>query len=108
MQMQSWNRCVPLSRALTFPRWLSVRHSCTQLFVGGLCYDTNEAILKDAFGRHGEIVEVKVICDHVSGKSKGFGFVKFTTESAACKALKDMDGQVLEGRNIRVHCAHKG
>ncbi|KAF5751480.1 glycine-rich RNA-binding protein 4 mitochondrial-like isoform X1 [Tripterygium wilfordii] len=106
--MHSWNLYVPLSRVPTFSRWLSVRHACTKLFVGGLCYDTNEAILKDAFGQHGEIVEVKVICDHVSGKSKGFGFVKFTSESAASTALKEMDGQLLDGRNIRVHYAHKG
>lgn len=37
---------------------------------------------------------VKVICDHKSGKSKGYGFVKFTSETAASKALKEMDGQV--------------
>lgn len=38
---------------------------------------------------------VKVICDHKSGKSKGYGFVKFESETAASKALKEMDGQVL-------------
>ncbi|KAH0678741.1 hypothetical protein KY284_019826 [Solanum tuberosum] len=60
----------------------------------GLCYDTNEPILKQAFEQHGETIEVKVICDHKSGKSKGYGFVKFTSETAASKALKEMDGQV--------------
>nr|XP_023876271.1 glycine-rich RNA-binding protein 2, mitochondrial-like isoform X2 [Quercus suber] len=74
-------------------RWLWARHSSTKLFVGGLSYDTNEAVLKDAFGRHGEIIEVKVICDHVSGRSKGYGFVRFTSETTATIALKEMDGQ---------------
>lgn len=37
---------------------------------------------------------VKVICDHVSGKSKGYGFVQFTSEDEARVALKEMDGQV--------------
>nr|XP_011461256.1 PREDICTED: 40S ribosomal protein S19, mitochondrial-like isoform X2 [Fragaria vesca subsp. vesca] len=68
------------------------RLSSTKLFVGGLSYDTNEPVLKDAFGKHGEIIEVKVICDHVSGKSKGYGFVKFTSETEASTALKEMDG----------------
>ncbi|KAH7542500.1 glycine-rich RNA-binding protein 2, mitochondrial [Ziziphus jujuba] len=108
-------RTFPLARSL----W--VRHSTTKLFVGGLSYDTNEAILKNAFGLHGEIiegrveiikivnisVEVKVICDHKSGKSKGYGFVHFTSESAASTALKEMDGQLLDGWNIRVQYAHK-
>ncbi|KAG6631537.1 hypothetical protein I3843_13G084500 [Carya illinoinensis] len=74
----------------------------------GLSYDTNEAVLKDAFGQHGEIIEAKVICDHVSGRSKGYGFVRFTSETAATTALNEMDGQSLDGRNIRVHYAHRG
>ncbi|KAF3973484.1 hypothetical protein ACB098_08G039900 [Castanea mollissima] len=90
-------------------RWLWARHSSTKLFVGGLSYDTNEAVLKDAFGQHGEIIEaVKVICDHVSGRSKGYGFVRFTSEITATIALKEMDDQMLDGRNIRVHYAHRG
>ncbi|KAK3188980.1 hypothetical protein Dsin_028541 [Dipteronia sinensis] len=73
-----------------------------------LSYDTNETVLKDAFEEHGEIVEaVKVICDHVSGNSRGYGFVKFASENAASTALKDMDGQLLDGRNIRMYYAHK-
>ncbi|XP_009768956.1 glycine-rich RNA-binding protein 4, mitochondrial isoform X2 [Nicotiana tabacum] len=88
-------------------RMIISRHSCSKLFIGGLCYDTNEPVLKQAFEQHGEIIEVKVICDHKSGKSKGYGFVKFTSETAASKALKEMDGQLLDGRNIRISYAHK-
>ncbi|CDP09010.1 unnamed protein product [Coffea canephora] len=50
---------------------------------------------------------VKVICDHKSGKSKGYGFVHFTTEIAASNALKEMNDKILDGRNIRVQCVHK-
>ncbi|XP_021716040.1 glycine-rich RNA-binding protein 2, mitochondrial-like [Chenopodium quinoa] len=84
-----------------------VRNACTNLFVGGLSYDTNETVLRDSFMQYGEIIEVRVICHHVTGKSRGFGFVKFTSEDGAASALKEMDGQVLDGRNIRVHQAHK-
>ena len=38
---------------------------------------------------------VRVICDHVSGESKGYGFVSFTSEIAAERALKEMNGQVI-------------
>ncbi|XP_044482453.1 histone H2A-like [Mangifera indica] len=74
----------------------------------GLSYDTNETVLKDAFGKHGEILEVKVICDHVSSQSRGYGFVQFTSEAAASAASREMDGLVLDGRSIRVQYAHKG
>ncbi|KAF3453836.1 hypothetical protein FNV43_RR04277 [Rhamnella rubrinervis] len=80
-----------------------------------LSYGTNEPVVKDAFGQHGEIIEgnvdtikLKVICDHKSGKSKGYGFVQFNSESAARNALKAMDGQLLDGWNIRVQYANKG
>ncbi|XP_024981069.1 glycine-rich RNA-binding protein 2, mitochondrial isoform X2 [Cynara cardunculus var. scolymus] len=73
----------------------------------GLSYDTNEPVLKDAFGQHGEIIEVKVICDHKSGKSKGYGFVHFVSEDSASKALAEMDDQLLDGRNIRIQYANK-
>ncbi|KAL8521846.1 hypothetical protein ACS0TY_012128 [Phlomoides rotata] len=88
-------------------RWLTWRLVCTQLFVGGLSFDTNESVLKDVFEEYGEIIEVKVICDRVSGKSRGYGFVRYSSEVAASKALKEMDGRLLDGRNIRINCAQR-
>ncbi|CAJ1933030.1 unnamed protein product [Sphenostylis stenocarpa] len=76
-------------------RFLCMRHhSSTNLFVTGLSYDTNEPILRDAFDKHGEITEVRVICDHVTGKSRGYGFVRFVSETIAATARKEMNGQV--------------
>lgn len=37
---------------------------------------------------------VKVICDRVTGQSRGYGFVKFASEAAAGEAIKEMDGLV--------------
>ncbi|XP_051186403.1 protein H2A.5 [Lolium perenne] len=74
----------------------------------GLSYDTNEIALKDAFSQHGHVIEVKVICHPVTGKSKGYGFVKFSTEDEAAAALEKMSDEVLDGRNIRVHYANRG
>ncbi|KAL0390187.1 UNVERIFIED_CONTAM: Glycine-rich RNA-binding protein 4, mitochondrial [Sesamum calycinum] len=73
----------------------------------GLSYDTNESVLKGAFEEYGEVIEVKVICDRVSGKSRGYGFVHYFYETAANKALKEMDGRLLDGRNIRIHYAYR-
>ncbi|KAL2328725.1 hypothetical protein Fmac_022152 [Flemingia macrophylla] len=74
----------------------------------GLSYDTNEPVLRDSFGQHGDIIEVKVICDHVTGKSRGYGFVRFVSDTTAAKARQEMNGQILDGRRIRVSYAHKG
>ncbi|XP_028549457.1 glycine-rich RNA-binding protein 4, mitochondrial isoform X1 [Dendrobium catenatum] len=98
--------------ALLSARKLFARDSSNKLFVGGLSYDTNETILREAFSTHGVVTQgifmpVKVICDRRSGKSKGFGFVQFSHESEAATALQQMDQQLLEGRNIRVCYANK-
>ncbi|TQD77387.1 hypothetical protein C1H46_037077 [Malus baccata] len=106
--MRGANGVVGILRTSVLARILLTRHSCSKLFVAGLSWDTNEPVLKEAFGKHGEIIEgsvklfeagnnfvVKVICDHVSGKSRGYGFVKFTSESEATIALKEMDVKVI-------------
>ncbi|KAL2983929.1 hypothetical protein AAZX31_12G062700 [Glycine max] len=85
--------------ALIFPlpRFLCTRHhSTTKLFVVGLSYNTNQLVLRDAFGQHGEIIEAKVLCDHVTGKSRGYRFVRFISETTATTARKEMNGQILD------------
>ncbi|XP_004505882.1 glycine-rich RNA-binding protein 2, mitochondrial [Cicer arietinum] len=96
--------------ALPLPQFLlSVRHhSSTNLFVAGLSYNTNETVLRDTFGHHGQIIEVRVICDHKTGESQGYGFVRFNSETAAATARKELHGQIVDGRRIRVSYAHKG
>ncbi|KAI3845980.1 hypothetical protein MKW92_012388 [Papaver armeniacum] len=74
------------------------------VFIISLSHNTNIPVLKEAFEQHGEIIEVKVICDHRSGKSKGYGFVQFMSEKSASTALEELNGQM---RNIRVFYAKK-
>ncbi|OAY40178.1 UBP1-associated protein 2B [Manihot esculenta] len=59
-----------------------------KIFVHGLGWDTNTETLMNAFKPYGEIEECKAVCDKVSGKSKGYGFVLFRKRSGARKALK--------------------
>lgn len=77
-----------------------------KLFVGGLSWDTTEDGLREAFGRFGETSDVKVVLDRDSGRSRGFGFVSFADPAAAAQAMKEMDGQQLDGRAIRVNEAN--
>ncbi|KAL3724547.1 hypothetical protein ACJRO7_029684 [Eucalyptus globulus] len=79
--------------------------SQSKLFVGGLSYGTDDHSLKDAFSSFGEVVEARVITDRDSGRSRGFGFVSFSSDESASSAVSAMDGQDLQGRNIRVSYA---
>lgn len=77
----------------------------SKLFVGGLAWGTTDANIKEAFSAFGEVLEVKIICDRDTGRSRGFGFVSFTNEQEAEAALQAMDGRDLAGRTIRVDYA---
>lgn len=54
-----------------------------KLFVTGLSLYTSKKTLSEAFAGFGELVEVKVIMDKISKRSKGYAFVEYTTEKAA-------------------------
>jgi RNA recognition motif-containing protein len=76
-----------------------------KLFVGGLSWDTNDAGLREAFEPFGEIVEAKVVTDRDTGRSRGFGFVSYADEASAKTALAQMNGQMLDGRSLKVDVA---
>lgn len=83
----------------------SMSSSSSKLFVGGLSYGTDEPSLKDAFSHYGEVVEAKIVMDRASGRSRGFGFVTFTSSEEASSAISALDGKDLHGRQIRVNYA---
>ena len=74
-----------------------------KLYVGGLPYATNDDALRDAFAQAGSVESAAVIMDRATGRSKGFGFVEFSTEEEAKAAIEMFDGKDFEGRNITVN-----
>ncbi|CAN6477184.1 unnamed protein product [Victoria cruziana] len=79
--------------------------SSSKLFIGGLSYGTDDSSLREAFSSYGEVVEARVILDRETGRSRGFGFVSFTSSEEAASAISGMDGKDLHGRMIRVNYA---
>ncbi|XP_051120076.1 glycine-rich RNA-binding protein 1-like isoform X2 [Andrographis paniculata] len=73
----------------------------------GLSYSTDETSLREAFSQHGEVVEARVILDRGTGRSRGFGFVTFSSTEAASSAIQAFDGQDLHGRRIAVDYANE-
>ncbi|XP_057980773.1 organelle RRM domain-containing protein 1, chloroplastic [Malania oleifera] len=78
-----------------------------KLFVTGLSFYTSEKTLRAAFEGFGQLVEVKIIMDKISKRSKGYAFIEYTTEEAASAALKEMNGKVINGWMIVVDVAKK-
>jgi RNA recognition motif-containing protein len=74
-----------------------------KVFVGNLAFDTSEETLRDAFSQHGEVVEVRCIVDRETGRSRGFAFVTMATAEQARDAIARIDGQMIDGRNVRAN-----
>jgi cold-inducible RNA-binding protein len=78
-----------------------------KLFVGGLSWGTSEMELREAFEPFGEVTYAKVITDRDTGRSRGFGFVEYSSREEADNARQQMDGASLDGRTIRVDSAQE-
>nr|XP_020140557.1 RNA-binding motif protein, X chromosome isoform X2 [Microcebus murinus] len=78
-----------------------------KLFIGGLNTETNEKALEAVFGKYGRIVEVLLMKDRETNKSRGFAFVTFESPADAKDAARDMNGKSLDGKAIKVEQATK-
>jgi len=75
----------------------------TKLYVGNLPYSLTAEDLKTLFASYGDIEEAVVITDKFSGRSKGFGFVTLVDAEMAKKAIEELNGKEVDGRNIVVN-----
>jgi RNA recognition motif-containing protein len=70
------------------------------VFVGNMPWSITEEELHDAFGKCGEIMEIRIQEDR-DGRRRGFGFLEFSTPQGA-RAAMDLNGIVVGGRELRV------
>jgi RNA recognition motif-containing protein len=77
----------------------------TKLFVGNLSFNTTENDLQDAFAAHGQVVEATLMMDRMTGRSRGFAFVTYSTPEEAQKAIEAMNGAQVDGRALTVNIA---
>jgi len=82
-------------------------HTIVRLYVGSLAYQTADQDLLDLFGQVGQVVSATVITDRDSGRSKGFGFVEMSNDDEARKAIEQLNGTTLGGRQIIVNEARE-
>jgi len=76
----------------------------TKLFVGNLPYSTTELDLRELLGRSGATVaSVRLVTDLDTGRSRGYAFVELSTAEEAARAVRELDGFHLDGRNIVVN-----
>ncbi|KAG8224419.1 hypothetical protein J437_LFUL001369 [Ladona fulva] len=72
------------------------------IFIGGLPYDLTEGDVICVFSQYGEVVNINLIRDKSSGKSKGFCFLCYEDQRSTILAVDNFNGMKILGRTIRV------
>ncbi|CAB4065985.1 MSI [Lepeophtheirus salmonis] len=70
-----------------------------KLFVGGLSWQTTPDKLREYFGQFGSVTDVLVMKDPVTQRSRGFGFITFSTPDAVDRVLAVVT-HTLDGKKI--------
>lgn len=78
------------------------------IYLGNLSFSTTEDTLKALFDEFGEVESVKLIKDRFSGRPKGFAFIEMPSNSEADQAIKALNGNRIDGNNIKVRPADPG
>ena len=77
-----------------------------KIFAGNLAYSLTDEEMHEFFSQFGEVVSARVIKDRDTGRSRGFGFVEFTSEEAMQAAIEAND-QELNGRKVNIKKAEE-
>ncbi|KAK8288666.1 hypothetical protein V6Z12_D07G140200 [Gossypium hirsutum] len=76
------------------------------IFVGDLAPDVTDYLLQETFRAHYPSVRgAKVVTDPNTGRSKGYGFVKFADEMERNRAMTEMNGVYCSTRAMRISAA---
>jgi RNA recognition motif-containing protein len=62
-----------------------------RLYVGNLSFHATEQTLRSAFAAHGDVTDVHLVTDRVTGQSRGFGFVTMGSKNEADAAMQAMN-----------------
>ena len=79
----------------------------SRLFVGNLSFDATVESLRAIFEQVGDVSDVSIITDRMTGQSRGFGFVTMSSSEGARKAISELNGASLDGRQLRVNEAEE-
>lgn len=82
--------------------WHDQYRDSAWVFIGGLPYDLSEGDIICIFSQYGEVVNINLIRDKDSGKSKGFCFLCYEDQRSTVLAVDNFNGIKILNRIIRV------
>lgn len=76
-----------------------------KLFVGNIPFSLNETGLEEIFAPSGKVLSVTIPTDRDTGRKRGFAFVEMETQAEAEAAIRSLNGQTVDGRQIVVNAS---
>ena len=73
-----------------------------KIYVGNLSFGATENQVRELFEAHGNVESIAWITDRETGRFRGFAFVEME-ESSANAAIKSLNNQMVDGRELRVN-----
>lgn len=82
--------------------WHNMYKESSWIFIGGLNFDLTEGDVICVFSQFGEVVNINLIREKQTGKSRGFAFLCYEDQRSTTLAVDNLNGIKLVGRIIRV------
>ncbi|RKP16213.1 RNA-binding domain-containing protein, partial [Rozella allomycis CSF55] len=82
--------------------WHDSYKDSSYIFAGNLDYELTEGDIVVIFSQYGEIVDLNLIRDKDTGKSKGFAFLAYEDQRSTVLAVDNFNGMKLLNRTLRV------
>lgn len=79
----------------------------TNIYIKNLNPDVTDEEFRTLFEKYGTVTSSTIARDQETGKSRGFGFINFTTHESAAKAVEELNGHELHGQELYVGRAQK-
>lgn len=74
-----------------------------KLYVGNLSFQTSNDELQELFATVGTVESANVVEDRDTGRSRGFGFVEMASQAEGEKAIEELNGKEVNGRELKVN-----
>lgn len=78
-----------------------------KLYLGNLPFSASDEDIREAFAAYGTIEDLFIPLDRETNRPRGFAFITLADDDLARKAIEEMDGFDLQGRNLRVNEAEE-
>lgn len=73
-----------------------------KIYVGNIKFTLKEENIRQIFSVYGAIQDLKMVHDRETGNFRGFAFITYGDPSEAQEAVAQMNGQPVDGRNLKV------